>query len=226
MSLPISNLQGMLKGGTKNLQGLEEAVYMNIKACKELASVARTSLGPHGLFKMVVNHLEKLIVTKNAVQMTSELEVRHPAAKMVVMAAANQALEYGDGTNLVITLAGELLTQAESLLQQGIVVQDVVSGYEKAFAYINDNIQKLRVPKPNPSTCEGLQQLIRSAIAAKQYGNEDIIARLVSTAVLQILRDGTFNADFVRVAKVPGGSLEDSYVVRGMVVPVVPKGIV
>ena len=82
---------------------------MNIKACKELSAVSRTSLGPHGLLKMIVNRLEKLIITKNAIQVTSELEVKHPAAKMVVMAAANQALEYGDGTNLVVTLAGELL---------------------------------------------------------------------------------------------------------------------
>ena len=67
MSLPVSGFQGMLKGGTKNLQGLDEAVFMNIRACRELSQIARTSVGPHGLFKMVVNHLEKLIVTKNAV---------------------------------------------------------------------------------------------------------------------------------------------------------------
>ena len=57
----------MMKGGTKDLQGLEEAVYMNIKACKELAAISRTSMGPHGLFKMIVTHLEKLIITKNAI---------------------------------------------------------------------------------------------------------------------------------------------------------------
>lgn len=68
--------------------------------------------------------------------------------------------------------------------------------------------------------------MIRSAIAAKQYGNEDLIASLVAEAVMQIVKDGKFNADFVRVAKVPGGGLSDSHVVRGMVIPVVPKGIV
>lgn len=99
------------------MSGLDEAVYANIRACRELANIARSSMGPHGLFKMIVNHLEKLIVTKNAAELVSELEVRHPAAKMVVMAAQNQAIEYGDGTNLVIALAGELLVQAESLLQ-------------------------------------------------------------------------------------------------------------
>ena len=100
----------MMKGGTKTMQGLEEAVYMNIKACKELSAITRTSLGPNGLFKMVLDFLGKLLVTKNAVEMTTKLEVKHPAAKMIVMAATNQALEYGDGTNLVITLAGELLS--------------------------------------------------------------------------------------------------------------------
>ncbi|CAL5992780.1 TCP-1_chaperonin subunit theta [Hexamita inflata] len=226
MSLPVQGLQGMMKGGTKNLQGMEEAVFMNIKATKELAAIARTSMGPHGLFKMIVNHLEKLIVTKNAVQMTSELEVKHPAAKMVVMAAANQALEFGDGTNLVITLAGELLAQAEQLLQQGIVVQDVVSGYEKAFKYIQDNIEKIRTPQISPLTEQGLKKLILSAVSSKQYGQEVIISNLISQAVLQIVKDGDFNADFVRVAKIPGGGIEDSFVVRGLVVPVQPRGIV
>lgn len=216
----------MLKGGTKTLEGQDEAVLSNIRATKELASIARTSMGPYGLFKMIVTHLEKLIVTKNAIQMTSELEVKHPAAKMVVMAAANQALEYGDGTNLVITLAGELLSQAENLLTQGIVVADVVSGYEKSFEYIQKNIEKLRAPTKNPLDEKELRELIRSSIASKQYGHEDLISGLVSKAVLQIVHDNDFNADFVRVAKILGGGIEDSLVVRGLALPVVPRGTV
>ena len=66
MSLPVVGLQSMLKGGTKNLEGTDEAVVQNIAACKELASIARTCMGPQGLFKLIVTHLEKLIITKNA----------------------------------------------------------------------------------------------------------------------------------------------------------------
>lgn len=99
--------------------------------------------------------------------MTSELEVRHPAGKMLVLAAANQALEFGDGTNLVITMAGELLNQAENLLKQGIVVQDIVAGYEKAFRSVEQEINKLRITTKAPTTAAELEPMIRSAIAAK-----------------------------------------------------------
>lgn len=81
----------------------------------QLVRITRTSMGPNGLSKMILNHSEKLVITKNASAIATEIEVNHPAAKMLVMAAQNQALEYGDGTNLVVTFAGELLERAKDL---------------------------------------------------------------------------------------------------------------
>ena len=75
-------MQGMLKEGAKHLSGLEEATFKNIEAAKQLSTVVRTSLGPNGMNKMVINHLEKLFITNDSATIVQELEVQHPAAKM------------------------------------------------------------------------------------------------------------------------------------------------
>jgi T-complex protein 1 subunit theta len=97
--------------------GLEEAVYRNISACKQLAHTLRSAYGPNGMNKMVINHLEKLFVTNDAATIIKELEVEHPAAKLMVLASQMQEQEIGDGTNFVIIFAGALLEAAEDLLR-------------------------------------------------------------------------------------------------------------
>lgn len=97
--------------------GLEEAVYRNITACKQFADTVRSAYGPNGMNKMVINHIEKLFVTNDAVTIVNELEVEHPAAKLLVLASKMQEAEAGDGTNFVIIFAGELLHAAEGLLR-------------------------------------------------------------------------------------------------------------
>ena len=114
------------------MEGLDEAVYRNIDAAKELANMVRTSYGPNGRNKMVINHLEKLFVTNDAATIMKELEVVHPAAKLMVLAAHQQETEMGDATNFVVIIAGELLQQAEYLLKMGLVAADVVEGYSIA----------------------------------------------------------------------------------------------
>lgn len=86
-------LTGLLKDGYKHFSGIEEAVITNARACQQLSAITRTSLGPQGMNKLVVNHLEKVIVTSDAATITTELEVQHPAAKMLVMAADMQEKE-------------------------------------------------------------------------------------------------------------------------------------
>uniref|UniRef100_A0A8C6Q280 T-complex protein 1 subunit theta n=1 Tax=Nothobranchius furzeri TaxID=105023 RepID=A0A8C6Q280_NOTFU len=122
----------MLKDGAKHFSGLEEAVFRNIRACKELSQTTRTAYGPNGMNKMVINHLEKLFVTNDAATILRELEVQHPAAKMIVMASHMQEQEVGDGTNFVLVFAGALLELAEELLRMGLSVSEVIDGYEKA----------------------------------------------------------------------------------------------
>ena len=108
------------------------AVIRNIDACRTIAQTVQTSLGPYGRNKIVVNHLQKYILTSDAATILRELDVVHPAAKLLVMASQQQEAEMGDGTNFVIVLAGELLKKAEELIRMGLKTSDVVAGYEKA----------------------------------------------------------------------------------------------
>ena len=96
-----AGLGGMLKDGHKSFAGVAGAVVKNIEAAKGIAGMVNTSLGPNGMNKLVVNHLEKIIVTSDCAAIVNELEVQHPAAKMLVLAAGMQQNEYGDNTNLV-----------------------------------------------------------------------------------------------------------------------------
>jgi T-complex protein 1 subunit theta len=96
-----AGLGGMLKEGHKHFEGVHGAVLRNIEAGKGIAAMVQTSLGPNGMNKLVVNHLEKIIVTSDCATIVKELEVQHPAAKMLVLASETQEVEYGDNTNFV-----------------------------------------------------------------------------------------------------------------------------
>uniref|UniRef100_A0A667XPB8 T-complex protein 1 subunit theta n=1 Tax=Myripristis murdjan TaxID=586833 RepID=A0A667XPB8_9TELE len=153
MALHVPKAPGfaqMLKDGAKHYSGLEEAVFRNIRACKELAQTTRTAYGPNGMNKMVINHLEKLFVTNDAATILRELEVQHPAAKMIVMASHMQEQEVGDGTNFVLLFAGALLELAEELLRMGLSVSEVITQHT-AFSIFpesgNFNVDNVRVCK-------------------------------------------------------------------------------
>merc|ERR1719490_243473 len=107
----------MMKDGARFFSGLEEAVIRNIGACKEFAETVQTCYGPNGMNKMVINHLEKLFVTNDAATIIRELEVEHPAAKLMILGSQMQESEVGDATNFVIIFCGALLRQSEDLLR-------------------------------------------------------------------------------------------------------------
>uniref|UniRef100_A0AAY4CPK7 T-complex protein 1 subunit theta n=1 Tax=Denticeps clupeoides TaxID=299321 RepID=A0AAY4CPK7_9TELE len=188
MALHVPKAPGfaqMLKDGAKHYSGLEEAVYRNIQACKELAQTTRTAYGPNGMNKMVINHLEKLFVTNDAATILRELQVQHPAAKMIVMASHMQEEEVGDGTNFILVFAGALLEQAEELLRIGVSVSEVIEGYDMACKKALEIL-----PECVCSSAKNLHDvgeatsLIRPAIMSKQYGNEDFLADLIGQQCL------------------------------------------
>lgn len=201
----------------------------NIDACRAIASTVQTSLGPYGRNKIVINHLQKMILTSDAATILRELDVVHPAAKLLVMASQQQDAEMGDATNLVIVLAGELLKKAEDLLRMGLKTSDIVTGYEKAQKFALETLEELEVDKAADLTSqEELSKAIRTVVASKQNGNEDFLADLVAEAVLAVLpkNPANFSVENVRVVKIMGGSLEQSRVVKGMVFPKEPNGSV
>ncbi|XP_026872777.1 T-complex protein 1 subunit theta isoform X1 [Electrophorus electricus] len=222
MALHVPKAPGfaqMLKDGAKHYSGLEEAVFRNIQACKELAQTTRTAYGPNGMNKMVINHVEKLFVTNDAATILRELEVQHPAAKMIVMASHMQEQEVGDGTNFVLVFAGALLELAEELLRMGLSVSEVIEGYEMACRKALEILPELVCSSAkNLHDLTEVTALIRTAVMSKQYGNEDFLADLIAQACVSIFPEsGNFNVDNVRVCKILGCGLNASSMLHGMV---------
>lgn len=218
-----------MKDGAKHFRGMDEAVFRNLEACKEISRITRTSYGPNGMDKMVINHLEKLFVTSDAGTILKELEVQHPAAKLLVMACGMMEHEVGDGTNFVMVFGGALLEHAEELLRMGLSPADVIEGYEMALHKANQVLETQVV-----STVEDVRRKecvlppLQTALGSKQFGNEDIFAELVSEACLPILPENAknFNVDNVRVAKILGSGVHSSTVMKGLVFKREVEGVV
>ncbi|KAF7087552.1 hypothetical protein CFC21_090732 [Triticum aestivum] len=215
-------IQSILKDGHKHLSGLDEAVLQNIGAGRELSAITRTSLGPNGMNKMVINHLDKQFITKDAATIVNELEVQHPAAKLLVLAARAQQEETGDGANLTISFAGELLGKAEELIRMGLHPSEIITGYTKAInktlGILEDLVEK-GSENMDVRNKEEVVLRMKSAVASKIFGQEDLLCPLIADACIQVCPENpvNFNVDNVRVAKLVGGSLHNSSVVRGMV---------
>lgn len=212
----------LMKEGTKSFSGLEAAVLRNIEACMGLAEITRTSFGPNGMNKMLINHLEKMFVTSDTATILKEMEIEHPAAKMIVLAANMQEVEIGDGSNYVITIAGALLRAAAELIKVGLHPSEIIAGYTKAGKKAVEIIEDLAIWTVHAKDFRDeklLAKAMKSAISAKQFGSEAFLAPLIAKACLTVMPKNVynFNVDNVRVCKILGGSLEQSIVVKGMV---------
>ncbi|GLT26743.1 hypothetical protein SLA2020_017880 [Shorea laevis] len=177
-SMQPYGIQAMLKEGHKHLSGLEEAVLKNIDACKELSAITRTSLGPNGMNKMVINHLDKLFVTNDAATIVNELKVQRPAAKTLVLAGKAQQEEIGDGANLTISFAGELLQNAEELIRTGLHPSEIITGYTKAINKTVGILGELEEKGPESMDVRVKKQVItrmKAAVGSKQFGQEDVL---------------------------------------------------
>jgi len=212
--------QSMMKDGSKFFSGVEEAVIRNIDACKEFSGTVATAFGPNGMNKMVINHLEKLFVTNDAATIIRELEVEHPAAKMMILGSQMMEQEVGDGTNFVIILAGELLKQAEDLVRMGLKPTEVAEGYEIACRKALEVLESCACHEiKDAKNNDEVRKAVRTAVMSKQYGNEDFLADLIvkaCTAIVPVAQT-SFNVDNVRVTKILGSGLMASEVVSGMV---------
>ncbi|KAH8930458.1 T-complex protein 1 [Atractiella rhizophila] len=229
MSLKLPSKTGLplFKEGYTFSSGLEESIIRNIQALSQLAEIVRTSYGPQGRNKIVINHLDRTFVTNEASTILRELEVVHPAAKMATSNVEAMGEEIGDRSNLVLMLCGELLKKSESLLLMGLHPSEIVEGWEVAGQKCLQELDSLAVQTlPIPPTTESITTLLRTVLGSKHYGNEDYVSSLVAEAVLQVLPNDLtkFTPDSIRVVKIMGGSLSQSKVVKGMVFPREPEG--
>lgn len=231
MALHVPKAPGfaqMLKEGARHFSGLEEAVYRNISACKQFADTVRTAYGPNGMNKIIINHIEKLFVTNDAATIIKELEIEHPAAKIIILASQMQEQEVGDGTNFVIILAGALLQEAEELLRMGLTPTEIAAGYELAAEKALEILPTLKCYEVKDIRSKNeVSKGIKTAVMSKQYGNEVILSSLIADACISVLpEDGFFNVDNVRVSKILGSGLSNSSVVNGMVFKKCVEGVV
>jgi len=216
-----SGITGMLKDGHKHIEGVDDAIVRNLEAGKQLATIVHTSLGPNGMKKLVINHLDKIIVTSDCATIIKELEVQHPAAKLLVHATDMQSSEMGDGTNLVVSFAGELLKLSEDLLRMGLHPSEIIKGYKTAQEKCYEVL-----PTLESSTLKGklrnkkeLVKILKPVIGSKQQGFEEILSNLVADACIDVMSPtDKINVDNIRVAKIMGGHVRDSVVFKGMVI--------
>jgi len=224
----------ILKEGTARRRG-REAQRNNIMAARVIAEVLRTTLGPRGMDKMLIDTLGDITITNDGAAILDEVEVEHPAAKMMIEVAKTQDDMVGDGTTTAVVLAGELLRRAEELLDQNIHPTVIVSGYRKAAQMAVETLDKIGIPVDMNDRAT-LKKVAVTAMASKAVGaSKEHFADLAIDAVKQIAeqRGDKWIADIdqVQITKKEGKSLFDTQLVKGIIVdkevvhPGMPKRI-
>jgi len=211
----------ILREDTKRSRG-EEARKSNMMAAQIIAEVLKTTLGPRGMDKMLIDSLGDITITSDGATVLDEIDVQHPVAKMMIEVAKTQDKEVGDGTTTAVVLAGELLKKAEELLEQNIHPSVVIAGYQKASDKAIEILEKVAVDVDMDDK-ETLMKLSNTAIRSKAVASaRNHLSAIVIEAIKQIIekRDGQVIADVdnVQIVKKEGKSLEETELVRGIIV--------
>ena len=195
-----------------------DAQSMNITAGKAVAESVRTTLGPKGMDKMLVDSTGNVVVTNDGVTILKEMDIEHPAANMIVEVAETQEDETGDGTTTSVVIAGELLAKAEDLLEQDIHATILAQGYRQAAQKAKEILEDVAIDV-DESDREYLEQVAATAMTGKGAENaRELLAELVVDAVLAVKDDDEIDVDNVKVEKVVGGSVEQSELVEGVII--------
>ncbi|MBM4241096.1 MAG: thermosome subunit [Euryarchaeota archaeon] len=205
----------VLPEGTSRLLG-RDAQRMNILAGKTLAETVRTTLGPKGMDKMLVDSLGDIVVTNDGVTILKEMDIEHPAAKMLVEVAKTQEDEVGDGTTTAVIIAGELLKKAEDLLDQDIHPTIVSMGYRQAAEKAQEILDSISIVADDKDT---LIKVAMTAMTGK--GTEKArqpLAELVVDAVKQVEENGEIDKDHIKIEKKDGAIVDDSKLVQGVII--------
>jgi len=224
----------ILKEGTQRTTG-RDARRANILAARALAEAVMTSLGPRGMDKMLVDSFGDVTITGDGATILKEMEVQHPAAKMMVEVAKAQDDEVGDGTTTVVILAGELLKHAAELLDQEIHPSIVIEGFEKAMEYSLGIIDEIAI-KVDPLNKDVLKKVAMTSLGSKAVAEyKDFLAELAVEAALNVAEKRgdkwVVDIDNVKIEKKKGESLSETQLIKGIVLdkevvhPGMPKRI-
>ena len=212
-----------------------DAQRLNILAAKLVAETVRTTLGPKGMDKMLVDSMGDVIVTNDGVTILETMEIQHPIAKMIVEVAKTQENEVGDGTTTAVVIAGELLKNAEKLLDQDIHPTIITRGFQKAYEKAIEILKEI-AHEVSIEDEETLKKIVKTAITGKSpEAAKDKLAEIIVEAIKHVAEktDNGYNVDLdnIKIEKKVGGSVEDTELVRGIVLdkevvhPQMPKKV-
>lgn len=205
----------VLKEGTERSKD-KEAQFNNISAAKAVADAVRSTLGPKGMDKMLVNTIGDVVITNDGVTILKEIDVQHPAAKMVVEVAKTQDTECGDGTTTSVVLAGELLKQSEELINSNIHPTVITNGFNMAAVKAVEILNEIAV---DASKAEMLKKVAMTSLTGKSVGDEeDMLADIVVKAAKAVEENGRVDTKNIRIQKKIGGVIGDTYMIQGVVV--------
>ncbi len=200
----------------------KDAQKSNIAAARAIAETIRTTLGPKGMDKMLVDSMGDVVITNDGVTILEEMEIEHPAAKMMVEVAKTQEEEIGDGTTTAVVIAGELLKQAEELLDQNIHPSVLTRGFRLAGIKAKEVLEKIG-EKININEKEILEKIAITAMTGKSAeASRHHLAELIVKAIQQVSEEKedkiVIDLNNVKVEKRTGGSIDDSELVHGVVI--------
>lgn len=206
----------LLKDGTDTSQGKPQ-IIANINACLAIVDIVKSTLGPRGMDKLIEDGNE-MTITNDGATVMKKLNVAHPAAKVLVDISKAQDNEVGDGTTSVVVLAGELLKEAKSFLEDGLVAPQIIKGYQKACALALKKLREVAVDLSEKTEDEKRAMLIKCAettLNSKLVSDfKNFFAEMCVTAITMCGEEVDLLG--VGVKKVPGGSLKDSVLVDGV----------
>jgi thermosome len=211
----------ILREGTSENKG-RSAQSNNIWAAKEIANIVKTTLGPRGMDKMLVDSMGDVTITNDGATILKEIDVQHPGAKMIVEISKTIDNEVGDGTTSAVVLAGALLENAEDLINKGVHPTVIVDGYRKAAIQAQKILDKIAV-KVKPDDKATLVKVARTSMASKLVSNDsEELAALLVNALLQVAdktAEGNFAVDIdnIKVEKKTGGSVKDTSFIKGII---------
>jgi len=210
----------LLKEGGTETKG-RDAQKNNIAACKIIAEIVQTSLGPRGMDKMLVDSLGDVTITNDGATILKEIDVQHPAAKMLVEISKTTDNEVGDGTTSVVVLAGALLDNAEILIDQDVHPTIIVDGYRKAAKKAKEFLESI-ADKVSASDKNILTKIAKTSMQTKLVRKDsDQLAEIVVKSILAVSEKNgeTYNVDIddIKVEKKAGGSIKDAKIIQGIV---------
>jgi len=210
----------VLKEGSNRSRG-REAMHGNITAAKVVAESVRSSLGPKGMDKMLVDSFGDITITSDGRTVLDEMDIQHPAAKMLVEVAKAQDNEAGDGTTSVVIIAGELLNRAEELIDKNVHPTTIIDGYRKAAEKALEVLDKIAITI-DPSSSEYMKKVATTSMGSKIVADQkELLADLAVKAMKKVAKkDGQIwkvDIDDVKVEKKTGESLSDTSLISGIV---------